>query len=304
MTKSLNIFATILATLTLTISLAKASNISLSATHNQDTLYIGQNTVDIESVGSSIFASIDINDNLAISANSSQQNGDTEYKEVSLVDYQADNWGLGLSYSIDDWWLSFSYGKTKESLSVERAIRDTLVYQESYTAPTYSANLGYGNFFTHADSWFWSANLSVQFTDWQQDILRNERVDGQWQTTTGQVEGENLFANLSMSVSNYTATSEQTGYYYGSTLSWHYLLSGKSTIVAVNGYSTIDIVRNFRFINASNFSQQVDAEEYGMLSFYGGYDFNSALSVELALSSSFGAENNASSATLSVIYSF
>ncbi|NMP29977.1 hypothetical protein HII17_00260 [Thalassotalea sp. M1531] len=287
----------------LIVPISSASSISLSATEYEDTVHVGENSLELKPIGATLFGLLDVTTNITLTASYAEFGDDKKFNDISTLDLSAKAWGIGISYSQENWLFHLDYGQSDEDITIKATNRNLKLYKEDYDSPSWSGGLGYSSFIgDDAQPWYWSLNSNIQYADWQRNITRYEINLPNLSIATSLDKGESWFASAGLSLSQFSATGANSGLLYGGSLSWFHLIDGESSAVSRNGRSVSQIASTNQRFNASNFSQQIDGEQYGLVTIFAGYHFNEKYSVELSYSTSFAADENADSINLSVSY--
>jgi len=288
-----------------------ANNISLSYGTYQDTLTLGENNIELDPSGTTIYTLFEATPEFSFSFNYGEFDDNAKIANASVLKLDATSWGAGVSYNWQAWLFSLDYGYAEEDININNTAREIKLYQEHYQAPSWSVSGAYGDFISEGDSlWYWSLSGNVQYTDWERNTERS--LLSEPQLNTGKDAGDSWFSSLGLSLSQFYPTAFDSGFIYGGSLSWHHLITGESGIVSRNGRSISQIstassslnARLSSSLNNSNFSQKIDGEHYGLASLFIGYDANEKFSVELNVSTSLAADTNAKSANISASYQF
>ncbi|REL25745.1 hypothetical protein DXX93_03695 [Thalassotalea euphylliae] len=297
------------------LSPAHANSLSLSLGQYQDTFYLSDTHVDLTPKGATLYGNLDITEQLGLNISYGRYQDDTAVNERTNVDLDSDSWRLGLSYQWQNWYAVITYGDLDEDIMVANA-RVGTIFTEQYQAPNTSASISYGDFTSDSqNAWYWSLAGKLKYTDWQRASTRirtREDDRGDINTRVNEIDssGDSLFASLHISLSRWQPLSgnqsenlaRQQSISYGAGISWHHLISGETDTLARNlsgarpsGGSTV---------RQASFSQQVSGDEYGLVNVFIGYQFSSQLGVELNISTSFAADDNARSGNFTFSYGF
>ena len=288
-----------------------ANSISMAYGGYQDTLYIGENRVELEPMGVSVFAQFNVNDAMTLNASYSKFDDNNSFNDIANVDLENQNIALGISYNWQDWLVFVDYSDTDEDVKIQAKSRDIRFYDEEYRAPAWSIGISHGDFIGDFDSataspWYWSISAKTLYTDWERDTKRVSQPLQDPIIKTGKDAGDSWFASVGISLSQYMPTSGDAGFNYGGSLSWHHLISGESGIVSRNGrsISQISASRQLTSSQQSNFSQKVSGDQYGIVAIFFGYSLNNDFSIEFDTSTSVAADENSASINLSANYYF
>ena len=288
-----------------TVPTILANNISLSYGTYQDTISISDRNVELDPTGITLYSQFDLTPETSINVNYGEYNDSSRFNNASTIALDTNSWGLGISHSWQAWLFSLDYGYTEEDISIENNSRDISFYHQTYHAPSWLVSVAYGDFIGNTSRpWYWSVAGNIQYADWERDIERVTQPINDPEINTGKDAGDSWFASIGLSLSQFLSTTEDTGILYGGSLSWHHLIDGESGVVSRNGRSISQISRNNSQFNQSNFSQNIDGEQYGLATLFVGYNINQQFSVEIDLSTSIAADTNSNSANISTNYQF
>ena len=293
------------------LSSAHANALSLSLGQYQDTFYLSDTNIDLTPKGATIYGNLDITEQLRLNISYGRYEDDTAVNDRARVDLQSVAWSLGLSYQWQNWLATIIYGDLDEDINVTQK-RIGSIFSEHYRAPSNCISINYGDFSNDSlHAWYWSLAAKLQYTDWQRESTRiRAREEANALTNEIDSSGDSLFTSLHFNLSKWQPIggnenekkTVQQSISYGAGISWHHLLSGETDILARNHSGTR--ASGGTAIRQARFSQQVNGEQYGLISAFMSYQFSPKLAIELDISTSFSAVKNASSGNITVSYSF
>lgn len=284
-----------------------SASLSLRAGQYKQNLVLGENQTDIRPSGYDLSASFTITPNLVIHLDYSRYNDEANFLQSNDLDYKKDSFGAGLNYYLGNWSLTTQYSTLNESLIIANNRHNLTLYEEDYRSPGYLISAAYD--FDHASteaSWLFTASTSLQYNDWQLDLIRVERPIENEVFNTGTDKGDTLFADVSFSAARFIALSANDILYVGGTLGWNHLISGEASIVSRNGV-TIQQYINTRStsrnrLNQASFSNSIQGEQYGLASLFISYNLTENFSLDLDYSTSFAADENSDGVYLTLGY--
>ena len=286
---------------------ALSASMSLRLGQYKQNLVVGENETYIRPSGYDLSASFDISPNLVIHLDYGHYVNDSSFLHNNTLDYEKDNWGLGLSYYLDNWSFSTQYSDLDELLTITNNRHNLAFYEEDYQSPGYLISVAYDFDNGTADaSWLFSVSSSLQYNDWQLNLIRVERPIENEIFNTGIDKGDTLFADVSFSAARFIPLFEQDALYVGGSLGWNHLISGKLSIVSRNGISAQQYINakssSRNRLNQSSFSHSVHGDQYGLASLFVSYNLSDNLSVDLDYSASFAADENSDGVYLTLGY--
>ena len=288
---------------------ANSASFSVRAGQYKQNLILGENETDISPGGYDLSANFDITDNLVLHLDYGYYSKDKSFLQNNTLDYKKDTWGLGASFYLDNWSFSAQYSGLDELLTITNDRHKAIVYEEDYQSPAYMLSAGY-SFDTQVDNttWFFNLSTALQYSDWKLNLKRVERPIENENFNTGVDKGDTLFGDISFSAARFINVSDNNSLYVGGSVSWNHLISGESSIVSRNGITVQQLARtrtaSQNRVNQSSFSQSVQGEQYGLLSFFVAYNLSENLSLDVDYSTSFSADENSDGAYITLSYSW
>ena len=287
----------------------RAANFSVRAGQYQQNLILGENSTDISPSGYDLSTNFDITENLIVHLDYGSYSKDKSFLQNNTLDYEKDNWGIGVSYYWQNWAIRAQYSDLNESLDISNDRYSTLVYEEDYQSPGYLVSTGY-NFDIEADNvtWFFNISAALQYSDWKLNLKRVERPIENEIFNTGVDKGDTLFSDATFSAARFINISNNNSVYLGGSVGWNHLISGETSIVSRNGITATQIAAarstSRNRISQSSFSQSVQGDQYGLLSVFVAYNVTDNLSLDFDYSTSFSADENSDGVYVTLGYSW
>ncbi|WP_199610989.1 outer membrane protein assembly factor [Flocculibacter collagenilyticus] len=322
-TLSLSIIA--LCSLSLTSVNASAASVFVSAGQTELSADVGEKVVNFKPRGSSLSMSFEPSENWSLNVYLSQYSDDADLTlDNSLptqADYNEDSYGLSTTYFNEQWSYQLGYSVYQDDLILSNRKHEP--FKEDTRAPSYFGSVGYSwigedsnsspfGDTTLQSSTYHSISAGLQYSDWEQHQVRFAPPQHPPRLMPPQSfdnKGNNLYVDLSYDFSLYNPLSSDAGIVWGAALSWHYLISGESNLIAINGRSINQIVsrlpknsRTTNFINSTRASSS--GSSYGVVASYISFELNKNWTVEFEVSSSIAGDNDTQAGSISVGYTF
>lgn len=286
-----------------------ANSVGLSYGQQDYQVSLTNSNVILKPMGSALSLSFDLSENWLLDFDYQQWQDEQPLQQSYEVSLDIQTFGGSLNYYADNWSYGLSYSRSDVDTEVNSNRRQSNFLSEEIISSSIGGSIGYG---LVNGNWFYSALVSSLYSEWDFDKLElisslPDQAMLAPQTRREKSAGNATSLSSSISLAHFWPIDVDRGIMLGALLSWHYLLSGDSVLISRNGRNVNTSRQNMnsqRTPANSSLNSISGDDSYGQFSVYASYDLSSSWSIGFDSSINIASDYNASTWSVSVGYLF
>ena len=258
---------------------------------------LGERTFEFDPAGVSALVSVDLTENLSLTADVSALDDSTNPAPRVEGDFDIDSWSVGLGYYLENWSFSASFSDWEDSLVLLADTMAPLRVEQNTDAPSISVTASYD---WGEDNWQMGVSTGIHYSDWEQNDRTLTR-DNRLQTSVD--NGDSTFVSVTLSAARFVTLSEDFALIVGGSAGWNQLTDSESTAVSRNGRN-ISQINNRVVRDAITGSAAIGSESYGQVNLYLSLSMGDHWVLDLNTSSDVGGDENSTAWSANLGYQF